>query len=66
MKTLNKNEEAFIADITAVMEKHGVSLRDSDEYDGEENYRGTTYQFSSRTAPQTIYLPLRELASLLP
>lgn len=66
VRTLNEKEKAFVAELTALMEKHGVSLNDSDEYDGEENYAGTTYEMVSRTDPPNINLSLRELTGLLP
>lgn len=65
IKTLNEKEKTLVAELKAVMEKHGVSLDASDEYDGEENYAGTTYEMVSRTGPPNINLSLRELTGLL-
>lgn len=64
METLNKNEAKFVAELKALMEKHGVSLESSDEYDGEENHCGTNYEMVGTAAE--INLTLRDLKNLLP
>jgi hypothetical protein len=45
--------EAFIAELRALMAKHQVNLVGHDNYDGEENFAGTDYEFAKgdRTFP---------------
>lgn len=42
----DKKIEAFKEDLKALMKKHNATILDIDDYDGEEEYCGTTYFFS--------------------
>lgn len=43
---MGSRQEKFIKDLAALFKYHGVSIDDFPEYDGNEEYAGTTYYIS--------------------
>jgi hypothetical protein len=66
MKPSTPAETAFLAELAALMDRHGVMLFGSDDYDSSEAFVGTTFHVVSRTQPTTINLTLSEISDAIP
>lgn len=44
----NEEENKFLVELRALFEKYGIAIEENDNYDGEENYIGSTFYFKGR------------------
>ena len=59
---MNERTAAFLADLNAVFEKHGVRLQDNDDYVGPDStFGGYEYQLVG----EDIYVTMSELGTAL-
>lgn len=64
--TENEQTKAFIADLRAVLKKHGVTFMGFPEYGGMDNYVGMSYTFSRPSdSPEPIFIEINEIEKLL-
>lgn len=66
---MNEVTQAFLTDLKAVLQKHGVRIERSENYDGRDRYCGTDISFESgdwtnREAPR-VSVEAKDLEKLL-
>jgi hypothetical protein len=62
MNQKSSNDE-FKIELLALMERYNVEIVESEQYDGAENYVGSTFRFSSKDGGQ-VFLDIRDMSRL--
>lgn len=60
---MNPETEAFLKELKELCKKHDVFLDEADDYDGREEYRGTSYTFMGAHDGEVykIWLELKDI-----